>query len=168
MPSSWARGPNPRFSAPMTEVVMPDECQSMPMTAPKAWNQSGSDRRRRKPLGPSCRTTTSVIAVPSVAIRVASHGGTCPPCRGNEARPDRATIRMFSIGKRGRSSSERRGHRRCLEPDARFLSRSGVARLGLTRLLPRLRPSASARLAVAVRRGDALGLGGASLETSHR
>ena len=34
MPSSFASGASPRFSAPMTLVVMPDECQSMPITAP--------------------------------------------------------------------------------------------------------------------------------------
>ncbi len=32
MPSSSARVARPRFSAPMTEVVIPDECQSMPIT----------------------------------------------------------------------------------------------------------------------------------------
>src|SRR6478609_2354936 len=31
----------PRFKAPMTLVVMPDECQSIPITAPKDWNQKG-------------------------------------------------------------------------------------------------------------------------------
>jgi len=29
----------------MTLVVMPDECQSMPMTAPNDWNQNGCDSR---------------------------------------------------------------------------------------------------------------------------
>jgi len=33
---SSARGASPRFSAPMTDVVMPEECQSMPNTEPKA------------------------------------------------------------------------------------------------------------------------------------
>ncbi len=37
--------PQPRFSARMTEVVMPEECQSIPITAPKDWNQKGCDRR---------------------------------------------------------------------------------------------------------------------------
>jgi hypothetical protein len=32
----------PRFSAPITLVVMPEECQSMPITAPKDWNQKGA------------------------------------------------------------------------------------------------------------------------------
>src|SRR4029453_16695889 len=31
IPSSCALGFRPRFSAPMTEVVMPEECQSMPI-----------------------------------------------------------------------------------------------------------------------------------------
>ena len=30
---------SPRFSAPITAVVMPEECQSMPITAPNDWNQ---------------------------------------------------------------------------------------------------------------------------------
>ncbi len=33
-PSSPATGASPRLSAPTTLVVMPDECQSIPMTAP--------------------------------------------------------------------------------------------------------------------------------------
>ncbi len=45
-PSSWAMGFRPRFSAPSTEVVMPEECQSIPITAPKDWNQKGCDSRR--------------------------------------------------------------------------------------------------------------------------
>ena len=35
MPSSFCSGVSPRLSAPMTLVVMPEECQSIPMTAPK-------------------------------------------------------------------------------------------------------------------------------------
>jgi hypothetical protein len=41
-----------RLRALMTEVVMPEECQSMPMTLPKAWNQKGSLRRVRNSLWP--------------------------------------------------------------------------------------------------------------------
>ena len=41
-----------RFSAPITLVVMPDECQSMPMTAPKLWNQKGWASRSRKARRP--------------------------------------------------------------------------------------------------------------------
>ena len=33
-PKFVGAGDRPRFKAPMTLVVMPDECQSMPMTAP--------------------------------------------------------------------------------------------------------------------------------------
>jgi hypothetical protein len=32
--SSCCNGPRPRLRAPMTLVVMPDECQSIPITAP--------------------------------------------------------------------------------------------------------------------------------------
>ena len=45
-PSSPDSGSRPRFSAPITLVVMPEECQSMPMTAPNDWNQNGCARRR--------------------------------------------------------------------------------------------------------------------------
>lgn len=34
-------GCSPRFRTPITLVVMPDECQSMPMRAPNDWNQNG-------------------------------------------------------------------------------------------------------------------------------
>jgi hypothetical protein len=40
------QGLEPRLSEPMTLVVIPDECQSMPITAPKDWNQNGCARRR--------------------------------------------------------------------------------------------------------------------------
>ena len=46
-PSSCARGLRPRLSALITDVVMPEECQSMPITDPRAWNQNGSLRRVR-------------------------------------------------------------------------------------------------------------------------
>ena len=41
MPSSPDKGVRPRFSAPMTLVMMPEECQSIPITAPDDWNQNG-------------------------------------------------------------------------------------------------------------------------------
>lgn len=41
MPSSPLSGARPRFSAPITLVVIPEECQSMPITAPNDWNQKG-------------------------------------------------------------------------------------------------------------------------------
>ena len=52
MPSSPARGFNPRFKAPNTDVVIPDECQSIPMTQPSAWNQNGSLSRESSSEGP--------------------------------------------------------------------------------------------------------------------
>jgi hypothetical protein len=52
MPSSFSRGANPRFSAPITLVVMPEECQSMPITAPNDWNQNGWARRRNSSSRP--------------------------------------------------------------------------------------------------------------------
>ena len=46
MPSSSGSGVSPRFNAPRTLIVIPEECQSMPITAPKDWNQYGCARRR--------------------------------------------------------------------------------------------------------------------------
>ncbi len=66
------------FKAPSTDVVIPDECQSIPITAPKLWNQNGSDIRRRNSGLPCSIKIDSVIANPSFAILCASQGGTCP------------------------------------------------------------------------------------------
>ena len=44
-PSSPCNGLSPRLSAPSTLVVMPEECQSIPITAPNDWNQNGCARR---------------------------------------------------------------------------------------------------------------------------
>ena len=52
IPSSAARGLRPRLSAPITEVVTPDECQSIPITLPNAWNQNGSLSRVSNSDGP--------------------------------------------------------------------------------------------------------------------
>jgi hypothetical protein len=52
MPSSPARGLRPRFSAPIKLVVMPDECQSIPITAPNDWNQKGWASRLSSSLWP--------------------------------------------------------------------------------------------------------------------
>jgi hypothetical protein len=41
LPSSSESSAKPRFKTPITLVVMPEECQSMPITAPKDWNQKG-------------------------------------------------------------------------------------------------------------------------------
>ena len=45
-PEFAASGFRPRFNAPITLVVMPEECQSIPITAPNDWNQNGCARRR--------------------------------------------------------------------------------------------------------------------------
>src|SRR4051812_27385118 len=42
--------------------------------------------------------TVSAIAVPSVAMRVASHGGTRPPCSGRSAMPERFTRPLSHLG----------------------------------------------------------------------
>ena len=47
-----ASGASPRLSAPITLVVMPEECQSMPITAPNDWNQNGWARRRNSSSRP--------------------------------------------------------------------------------------------------------------------
>jgi hypothetical protein len=82
----------PRFSAPITDVVMPLECQSIPMTAPNDWNQNGLASRLRNSSRPYSRTTASVMTAPSFAIRPASHSGTRPPCSGRSALPARCVI----------------------------------------------------------------------------
>src|SRR5712671_2179460 len=41
--------------------------------------------------------TLSAIAVPSVAMRVASHGGTRPPCSGRSAMPERFTRSLSHV-----------------------------------------------------------------------
>lgn len=46
MPSSVDNGARPRLSAPSTLVVMPDERQSMPITAPNDRNQKGGQAAR--------------------------------------------------------------------------------------------------------------------------
>src|SRR5215831_2070405 len=38
----------------------------------------------------------SAIAVPSLVMRVASHAGTRPPCRGRSATPDRFILLLYS------------------------------------------------------------------------
>jgi hypothetical protein len=62
-------GARPRFSAPITLVVMPDERQSIPITAPNAM------------------ISEAIVHHPSRVIRSASHFGTCPPCSGRSAIP---------------------------------------------------------------------------------
>ena len=77
-PSSASRGASPRLSAPSTLVVMPDECQSIPITAPNDWNQNGCASRRRNSSRPWSRTIASAITAPSRAIRWPSQAGTRP------------------------------------------------------------------------------------------
>src|SRR5437667_12494594 len=52
MPSSPCNGVSPRFSAPITLVVMPDECQSIPITAPNDWNQNGWGKTPQQLVAP--------------------------------------------------------------------------------------------------------------------
>src|SRR4051794_904463 len=96
MPSSPARGLRPRLRAPITDVVIPDECQSMPITLPSDWNQNGSLKRERNAERPYCAITLSAMAVPSVLMRVASHAGTRPPWSGRSAMPDRLMVPFYA------------------------------------------------------------------------
>src|SRR4051812_44566289 len=54
----------------------------------------------------------SAIAVPSVAMRDASHGGTRPPCSGRSAMPERFTG-SCSLSKRGYRETPAVGPRLC-------------------------------------------------------
>ena len=67
------------MSAPITLVVIPDECQSIPITAPNDWNQNGFDSRRSTSVRPYSCTIASTITRPRRAIRDASQAGTRPP-----------------------------------------------------------------------------------------
>ena len=97
-PSSPASGLSPRFKAPMTEVVTPDECQSMPMTAPNDWNQNGWASRRRNSSRPYSMTIASVMTAPSRVIRSPSQRGTRPPCSGRSALPERRAVMARGLG----------------------------------------------------------------------
>ncbi len=66
------------FRAFITEVVMPDECQSMPSTHPNDWNQNGSLSRCSKAARPYSMTMASAMAPPSRLMRRASQAGTVP------------------------------------------------------------------------------------------
>src|SRR6185369_4935957 len=101
-PSSRSTGPRPRLSAPSTLVVMPDECQSMPITQPSDWNQNGCASRRSTSSRPYSSTSASTSTRPSAAMRDASQAGTRPPCSGRSALPVRP-IRMFSIARMRRA-----------------------------------------------------------------
>lgn len=77
-PNSPASGFRPRFNAPMTLVVMPEECQSMPMIVPNDWNQKGCASRRSSSSRPYCWMTASQITPPSRTMRSPSQSGTRP------------------------------------------------------------------------------------------
>src|SRR5215470_4971436 len=102
-PISRAIGARPRFSAPRTLVVIPDECQSMPITQPSDWNQNGWASRRSTSARPNSRSRASTRMRPSRSMRTASHGGTRPPWSGRSALPVRRPIQMFSLA-RGRGT----------------------------------------------------------------
>ena len=67
----------PRFSAPMTLVVIPEECQSIPITAPNDWNQKGFANRRNGSSRPNSWTIAAAITTPwpsgHSAISVRAH-----------------------------------------------------------------------------------------------
>jgi|SRR5271166_1163520 len=92
IPSSPDRGVSPRFRAPMTLVVTPEECQSIPITAPNDWNQNGCANRRSSSSRPYSRTMASVITAPSRVMRLPSHFGTWPAWSGKSAVPARRAI----------------------------------------------------------------------------
>ena len=75
-----------------TLVVMPDECQSMPITAPNDWNQNGCASRRSNSSRPYSSTMASAITAPSRVMRWPSQAGTRPPCSGRSALPARRAI----------------------------------------------------------------------------
>ena len=59
--------------------MIPEECQSIPISAPNDWNQNGLERRRSTSVRPYSRAIASTITRPSRAIRDASQAGTRPP-----------------------------------------------------------------------------------------
>lgn len=87
MPRSFARGFSPLLRAYITDVVMPELCQSIPMTAPRLWNQRGSLSRTKTSSVPKFWMSDSVINVPITIILSASQRGTVPPCNGKSACP---------------------------------------------------------------------------------
>src|SRR3954469_867954 len=87
MPRSRSVPRSPSFSAPVTVVVTPLECQSNPRTHPNAWNQYGSARRRSTSSRPYSSTIWTVISRASRTIREKSHAGARPPCSGSCADP---------------------------------------------------------------------------------
>ena len=72
----------------------------MPITEPSAWNQNGSLNRESRRPDRSGGARSRRSPVPSVTIRVASHGGTRPPCSGRSATPDRFTVLIVPLCRR--------------------------------------------------------------------
>ena len=64
-PSSRPPGASPRLSAPSTLVVIPEECQSIPITQPSDWNQKGLASRRSTSWRPYWRTSASTMPAPA-------------------------------------------------------------------------------------------------------
>src|SRR6266540_4501770 len=87
MPRSRSVPRSPSFSAPVTVVVTPLECQSNPRTHPNAWNQCGSDSRRSTSSLPYSATMCVVISRARRTIREKSHAGARPQCSGRCADP---------------------------------------------------------------------------------
>lgn len=79
-------------------VVMPEECQSIPMTAPKDWNQNGHASRRKISSRPYCWTIASVMTAPTLVIRPPSHLGTRPSRNGRSTLPARRVGKSSPIG----------------------------------------------------------------------
>src|SRR5689334_20606993 len=98
----------PCLSAPQMVVVTPLECQSMPITAPNAWNQTGSDRRRNSSALPCSTTIHLAISADSLTIRSNSQRGAWPWCRGRLAVP----LRIEGLSVKGASSGTHATHRR--------------------------------------------------------
>jgi hypothetical protein len=84
----------------MTDVVIPDECQSIPITAPNDWNQNGWASRRKNSSRPYSITIASATTAPSFVIRSPSQRGTRPPCSGRSALPDRRAVMGRAAGRR--------------------------------------------------------------------
>jgi hypothetical protein len=82
------------LSAPHTVVVTPLECQSKPSTHPNAWNQNGSDSRRRTSSAPCSAIRCARISRASRTMRPNSKGGARPVCSGRLATPVRLEALM--------------------------------------------------------------------------
>ena len=113
----------PRFNAPITDVVIPEECQSIPMTQPNAWNQKGSLKRDRNPEMPEARTTCSVIEVPNAVIRAASQA------RVRCATPGRRYRNASCVHHRSKFKCVEEGLCRVLDVASRIVCEGSVVRV---------------------------------------